>query len=196
VVDAIQTLGVLPVDVEVWGVDMLAAGSHKWLMCPAGTGLFYCRHDLLDDLKPGGAYVGAFSMVDPQNYLDYNLTLQPSSARFVTSAWNFSGFVAMRAALELIQSVGIGCISQRVLLLATLAAEDLELHGITVVSPRDDVHRSSLVLFDVPDREAAHARLLDAGVITSLRGQALRISPHFWNTEEEVRRVSEVLCGT
>lgn len=192
VVDAIQTLGVLPVDVQAWNVDILAAGSQKWLLCPPGGGLLYCRHDLLDELRLG-AYVGALSVVSGMDSHEYNFTLHPSSARFLTSAGNFPAFAAMHAALGLILEIGIDRIARHVLGLTDLLCRDLEERGYRFLSDRAPEHRSSIVVVDVPDPADACRRLHDAGVVAAVRGHGLRISPHFFNNREDVCRVGEVL---
>lgn len=193
VVDAIQTLGCLPLDVQAANIDFLACGSHKWLLAPPGTGILYCRHDLIDRLQLG-PYVGALSVVEPENFLDYNFTLRPDASRFAVSAWPFSMYVALHAALGLLLEIGIDRIAQRVLALTATAIQDLELRGLTVVSPTDDRHRSGIVIVEVADPPAACKRLLEAGIITAPRGRGIRISPNFFNIEEEVCRVGEVLA--
>src|SRR3954453_1204958 len=80
VVDGIQSLGALPFDVQAANVDFLAAGSQKWLMGPIGSGFLYIRRERLDELV-AGPYVGAASVVDSANFLDYNFTLQPTAER-------------------------------------------------------------------------------------------------------------------
>lgn len=193
VVDAIQSLGALPIDVQGWGIDMLAAGSHKWLLSGGGTGLFYCRHELLEELDPTGPYVGAFSVPDLWNFLDYNLTPRDTSGRFATSAWNSTGTAALRAALELMESAGPATIAERVLHLARIAMDDVRARGYRLVSPDEEGRRSGIVVFEVPDPQGAYERLLAEGIVTAARGAGLRISANFWNTEEEVLRVGATL---
>lgn len=192
VVDAIQTLGALPLDVQAANVDFLACGSHKWLLGPAGTGILYCRHDLIDRLQLG-PYVGAMSVVNAENFLDYNFTLPPDSSRFAVSVWPFSMIVGLHAALGLLLEIGIDRIAQKVLSLTAIAIEDLQSRGFTVVSSADDKHRSSIVVVETADPAADYKKLLAAGVVTSARGKGIRLAPHFFNTEEEVCRVGEVL---
>jgi selenocysteine lyase/cysteine desulfurase len=192
VVDGIQTLGAFGIDVQACGIDFLACGSHKWLLGLPGSGFLYCRHELLDELQLG-AYVGAFSTVDPWNFLDYNFTLHPTSERFNLGTSNFAGMVALHASLGLLREAGMGRISERVLFLTDALIADLQVRGYSVLSNLSPEHRSGIVVVEAPDPQAAYERLLDSGVVTSVRGTGLRISPHFYNTEEDVLRVGEVL---
>ena len=79
-VDAIQTLGVLPVDVQAMKIDYLSADGHKWLLGPEGAGVFYCRQELIDRTRP--VMVGWMNVIDAQNYGNYNYTLRPDAGRF------------------------------------------------------------------------------------------------------------------
>ncbi len=192
VVDCIQTLGAFALDVQTCGIDFLACGSHKWLLSTPGSGFLYCRHELLDELQPG-AYVGAFSTVDPWNFLDYNLTLLPSSERFTLGTPNTPGIFALNASLGMFAEVGMDCVSARVLQLTDLLIEDLRGRGYGIVSNREPQRRSGIVVVQTSDAQHAHAQLLAQGIVTSVRGSGLRVSPHYYNTEEEVLRVGEVL---
>lgn len=192
VVDAIQTLGAFPLDVRECNIDMLACGSQKWLLGVPGAGFFYCRHELLDELQPG-AYVGAGSTVDPYNYLDYNFTPQPTSERFTLGTLNVPGLAALHAALGLLHEVGSARIAARILALTDLLVADLQRRGYGILSSLQPEHRSGIVIVDVDDPTAACARLLDARVVTSVRGPGLRIAPHFYNSDDDVLRVGAVL---
>ena len=192
VVDAIQTLGAFPIDVQACHIDFLSCGAQKWLLSTPGSGFLYCRQDLIESLQLG-AYVGTTSTVDGANYLDYNFTLLPTAERFNLGTPNLPGIVALDAALGLILEAGPARIGARVLALTDLLIADLQDRGYQVRSNLDPAHRSGIVIVEVPDPEAARLKLLAAGIITSVRGGGLRVSPHFYNREEELRRVGAVL---
>ena len=194
VVDGIQSLGALPFDVQAANVDFLAAGSQKWLLGPIGGGFMYVRREILDQLAPG-AYVGAASTVDPWNFLDYNFTPLPTAERFNLGSQNMLGLYGVRASLELIQEAGIENVAERVLMLAGTAIGDLQERGFTLSASTAPAHRSGIVIVEVPDPLAACARLEQAGIICIPRGKGVRIAPHFYNTEEEVLRVGQVLSA-
>jgi cysteine desulfurase/selenocysteine lyase len=191
VVDAIQTLGAFPIDVQACSIDFLAAGSQKWLLSAPGAGFLYVRRELLDELEPG-AYVGASSVVDPMNYLDYNLTFPPSAERFNLGTPNIMGAVALHAAVGMLQEVGSTLIEQRVATLVDALINDLTERGHSLAADTAPEHRSGIVVVQLPNPEVACKRLEEAGVIATVRG-GLRLAPHFYNTLEEVMRVGEVL---
>jgi selenocysteine lyase/cysteine desulfurase len=194
VVDGIQSLGALPFDVQAANVDFLAAGSQKWLMGPIGSGFLYVRHELLDQLVPG-AYVGAASVVDSDNFLDYNLTPPPTAGRFNLGSSNAIGAYGLNATLGLLQEIGIDKIAERILMLADVAIGDLQERGFKLSASTALEHRSGIIIPEVPNPQAASARLEQAGIICIPRGKGIRIAPHFYNTEEEILRVGEVLSA-
>jgi selenocysteine lyase/cysteine desulfurase len=192
VVDGIQSLGALPFDVQAANVDFLAAGSQKWLMGPIGGGFLYVRRELLDELV-AGPYVGAASVVDSQNFLDYNFTLQPTAERFSLGSSGIMNQLGTRASVALLQEIGIEQIAERVLMLAGVAIGDLQERGYRIAADSSPEHRSGIVIVEVADPTATCARLQAAGIVCIPRGKGFRIAPHFYNTEQEVLRVGEVL---
>jgi cysteine desulfurase / selenocysteine lyase len=192
VVDGIQSLGALPLDVQAANVDFLACGSQKWLLGPIGTGFLYVRHELLDELVPG-PYVGSSSVVDSANFLDYNFTLLPTAERFNAGSPNVVGAIGLHASVELIQEIGVEHIAERVLMLARLTINDLQERGFCLSADTAPERRSGIVVVEVDDAAAKVMQLKEAGIVCNPRGRGIRIAPHFYNTEEEILRVGEVL---
>ncbi|MGH2346003.1 MAG: hypothetical protein ACRDG4_12310 [Chloroflexota bacterium] len=95
----------------------------------------------------------------------------------------------------MILEAGPEWIAERVLALTDLLIADLQERGYRIRSNLEPAHRSGIVIVEAPDPQSAHAKLLDAGIVTSVRNGALRFSPHFYNTEDELRRVGTVLSG-
>jgi selenocysteine lyase/cysteine desulfurase len=192
VVDAIQTLGAFPLDVQACHIDFLAAGSQKWLLSAPGSGLLYCRRELLDELQPG-AYVGASCVVDPMNYLDYNFTFPDSAHRFNIGTMNWHGMVGLHAAVSMLQEVGIERINQQVQRLVDVAITDLSERGYQLAASSEPQHRSGIVVAKLPDADNLCAVMQREHVVVTARGGGVRIAPHFYNTAEEVLRVGELL---
>lgn len=192
VVDGIQSLGLLPMDVQAYNIDMLAAGAQKWLLAAGGSGFLYCRRELLDELQPG-AYVGAASVVDFQNFLDYNLTFPASADRFNLGTPNALGAAALNASVGMLLEVGIEHVARQVGTLVDTLIDDLCERGYTLAASTAPEHRSGIVVAEVPDALAACKRAEEAGIILTPRGVGVRIAPHFYNTTEEVLRVGELL---
>lgn len=192
VVDAIQTLGYVPLDVQRCNIDILACGSHKWLLCPPGAGFLYCRRDLLPQLQLG-PYVGALSVVDAVNFLPYNFTLQETAERFSTSVWPFAAWVAMDASLRLLLEIGIDPINRHVLALVRAFADDLSERGFSIISPRSAESVSGLLIVGVRDPQASWERLKADRIVVSPRGKGIRIAPNFFNLDSEVPQLGEAL---
>lgn len=195
-VDAIQTLGVLPVDVKTMHIDFLSADGHKWLLGPEGAGIFYCRRELIERTRP--LMVGWMNVVNALDYGNYNYTLRADAGRFECGSNNVCGLLALRASLEMLKSVGIDHIANRLKTLTDRLVEGLEMRGYQIVSPRQLGAWSGIVSFTSPKHKHEEIfRMLRKEHKTeiALREGRLRVSPHFYNTEKQMDRLIEVLPG-
>lgn len=194
-VDAIQSIGALPVDVKAMHIDFLAAGSHKWMMGPPGAGFFYCRKELTERLRP--VSVGWANVVDAMNFSDINYTLRPDAGRFECGSPNLAGIVALRESLGLLHSVGMANIYQRIQVLLDRAVAGIVKKGYAITSPRDEASRSGILIFSSPVHSHAEiCKQLQAKKIEMIvREGRLRISPQFYNTEAQIDRLIEELPG-
>jgi len=193
VVDGIQSLGATPLDVRECQIDLLSCGGPKWLMGPCGQGFLFCRQELLEEMIP--AYAGATSVVDFLNFRDYDLTFLPDAKRFELGTNNLVGEVGLLASVNLLLEVGIEEIRRWTLHLTGVLIEDLQERGYQIASCLRPEHRSAIISFTTPDVEAAYEKLIANKVIVALRENYIRVSPHCYNTEEEVLRVGQVLDG-
>lgn len=196
-VDLMQSVGAIKVDLARTPIDFCAAGSGKWLMGTAGIGFCYCCPELLERLKP--AIVGVLSVVGHDRYFEYDFTLAPTAQRFEESAISLLDTAALGAALELLLDVGPEVIERRVLGLSRRLAEGLAANGCEVIEPwpRTEQESSGIVSFRRPG-SGAQAVLRDltaAHVLARTHKDFVRLSPHFYNTEDEVDRVLEVVAS-
>ena len=193
IVDAIQSLGAIEVDVQSCNVDILAADGHKWLLAPEGAAIFYCADEKRERLI--NTNVGWASVVNPRDFLSYDLTPKPDATRFEEGSYNSIGLYGLRAAIELLLEIGISTIESRILELTTHLIEGLEAKGYHVITPRANSDRAGIVIFEnnqhTPTEiyEMLHAE----NIITAERGIGVRVSPHFYNTTSEIERLLEVL---
>ena len=192
IVDGIQSVGAVPLDVQACQIDFLSCGSPKWLMGPKGQGFIYCREELLDEITP--PFAGCISVAGWEDWRDYNLTFLPGARRFELGSANLVGQVGLLAAVRFLMDVGISSIERWTLHLTDMLIEDLRRRGYDIVSNLEPKRRSAIVSFRVPgDADEAIQKLTDAQVVVSKREQYIRVSPHCYNTEEEIARVGEVL---
>jgi len=196
-VDAIQTLGAFPTTVE--HVDFLAADAHKWLLGPCAAGIFYVRKSLQERLRP--AVFGWHNVRCPNYVAQEQIVHPPDARRYEAGTHSLLGLEGLHAALSVILEVGVDNIAAELLRQRAWLVSELQSRGYTVLqaaAPKENA--SGIITFFRPDADMAvlNQRLLDAGVVASLRsdrtGQRyLRFSPHFYNTDAELRRVLELL---
>lgn len=191
--DAIQGLGVFPLDVRNTPIDFLAADGHKWLLGPEGAGLFFTRREHLNLLRPVG--VGWNSVQNQQDFSHIELVFKDSAARYEGGSRNVAGLSALEASLELLGRFGTQAISQRVLEITDLACQRLAEVGAVILSDRSDAHRSGIVSFELPGRDPQTVRrqCFERKVSLSCRAGRLRISPHCYNNAEDVERLIEAI---
>jgi cysteine desulfurase / selenocysteine lyase len=191
-VDAIQGLGVLPLDVQKTPLDFLAADGHKWMLGPEGAGILWVRRECVEQLHPVG--IGWNSMVDSRNFARVEFRLKPHAGRWESGSLNVGGILALGASLELLLEIGIEVVEQRVLELTDYLCERVQQIGIEVYSSRRPGEKSAIVSLLLPgDPRTVVRRCRDAGIIVNQRAGRLRVSPHAYNTTEELDRLVALL---
>ncbi len=198
-IDAIQALGALDIDVQELGIDYLAAAAHKWLLGPQTTGILYISDALLAQMHVPRR--GWFSVETPFDFFNYEQPLKAGAARFEHSSPNRLPIVGLDAALGIFESIdgGMQAVEQRILGLTGHAIAGLERLGYPVVSPRGEGERSGIVCFNVyPDRQDISPQqlvdeLASRNIRVAARGNVVRISPHFYNTLEEINTLLNAL---
>jgi cysteine desulfurase/selenocysteine lyase len=190
-VDAIQSLGVLPMDVRRSKIAFLAADGHKWMCGPEGAAIFYVadeHRDKLEILENGWTNIRRGG-----RFIECGLELMPDARRFEAGSLNTNGVHGLRAAIDLLLEIGIPSIADEVIRLTNRLADGLESIGWKCARPS----RSGIVGATPPSSEPSllkwHRILEEAGVITAPREGLLRLSPHFYNDDSEIDRVIEVL---
>ncbi|MBO4206461.1 aminotransferase class V-fold PLP-dependent enzyme [Micromonospora echinofusca] len=188
VVDAYQSIGVVPFDVTALGVDFVLGGAHKWL-CGIGTAFLYARPDLLPDLEPAATGWQAG---------DRALSFQPSTG-WADGAQRFAGgtpfpltALVSQVGLDLLAGIGIDTIRAHSLACTDRILARADAAGIRVVSQVEPDRRGGVVGLDVPDGEAVKRRLAARNLICSWRGY-LRIGPHVYNTLDEIDEFMDAL---
>ena len=192
-VDAIQGLGAFPVDVKKAKVAALAADGHKWLMGPEGSGLFYIRRDLIERIQPSS--VGWMSVKAVEDFSSRKLEWAEGARRFECGTLNTAGVYGLGAALDLLLEVGADPIAKRILCLTGRLREGLRQKGHRVFGPSAAEQCSGIVSFTPAKIDPVEmvARLSSRGVSVAARCGKVRISPHFYNTEEEIDRALALL---
>lgn len=187
VVDAIQGLGALKLDVERDAIDALAADAHKFLLGPEGITIMYVSERVMPLIQP--TIVGWTSVKNSfDKLLDYELDYRDGALRYEQGSLNAMGIHALGASLDLFLEVGIEGIEQHLLSLTDYLVAGLQAKGYRVISSRRPGEASAIVCC-THDRYSAvelHRRLLAHRIVVVQRLGRLRISPHLYNTVEEI----------
>jgi len=193
-VDAIQTLGVIPIDVQAMNIDYLSADGHKWLLGPEGAGIFYCRRELIDRTRP--LMIGWMNVVDAQNYGHYNFTLRSDAGRFECGSYNVPGLLSLKASVDMLLALGTENVANRLHHLGERLRMGLELKGYQIISTRAVGRWSGILSFI--SRFHDHEQIVrtmrkDHKIEIAVREGRLRVSPHFYNTDQQIDRLVEML---
>ncbi|MFI5396632.1 MAG: aminotransferase class V-fold PLP-dependent enzyme [Candidatus Binatia bacterium] len=193
--DAIQGLGALRLDVRESGVDLLAAGTHKWLLGLQGLGIFFCRRALLDRLDL--THISAGSLVmdsDPEDpEAPYDRDFVAAARRYEEGTRNYLGIAALNESLRLIDEIGIDRIEARIGELTDYLVGEVEKRGCRVESPRGPGEWSGIVLFAPPPGAPSAGDLVSVmhgeRITINSREGCIHMGVHFYNTREEIDRV-------
>lgn len=212
-VDAIQGLGVIPLDLSRTPVDFLAADGHKWMLGPEGAGIMFIRQEHLERLRPTG--IGPNSIAFSGSYLgsvaDYSdaaagyrvarpvqsREMWPAARRFEGGTANAGGILALGASLELLLSFGIDAIWSRLCDLTDQLREMLKSLNFTIRSSASLDRRSGIVSCEVSDddRRRIAATAKPAGVVLNFREGLMRFSPHAYTNDSDLDRLRSILAA-
>jgi len=188
VTDAVQAVGQMPINVADLGVDFLATSGYKWLLSPISTGFLYVRRTLFDEVWP--TIVGYRS---DEHHMEYGFReFQPAltARRYEDGQVNFPGFAGMKEAIGLLQNVGLENVWNRIATLTDQLVDGLRHRtNVKLKSYVDEGSRSGIMNIACQDPDSAMKHLLEQGIVVSVRGGGLRISPHFYNTENEIDKL-------
>jgi selenocysteine lyase/cysteine desulfurase len=195
VLDAIQGVGAAPLDVRAVDVDVVSCGGQKWLLSPWGSGFVWLRPDLVQSLRPVDvSWMATRSSDDFSRLIDYDFTYREDARRFEMITLPYQDFAGMVASLDLFLELGLPPVYARVESLATRIVDwACGRDDVKLVTPAHPAKRAGVVAVAPRDPVGASARLTAAGVIHSLREGAIRLSPHFYNTEAEIDTALDLL---
>ena len=182
--DVYQATGTLPFDVTKLGVDFVVGGSVKWLCGGPGAGYLYVRPDLQQRLEP--AACGWFSHRKPFDFTLDAIDYAPSIWRFAGGSPPVPALYSARSGYEIVKQVGVDKIRAKSKRQVARLVERAKELGLTVNAPADPERRGGTVAVDFPGAEAASKELIRRKFVVDYRPKAgIRISPHFYNTDDE-----------
>jgi kynureninase len=187
VLDAYQSVGIVPLDVTARNVDFAVGGSVKWLCGGPGNGWLYVRPDLAEVLEP--TFMGWQAHARPFAF-EPELEYAERSARFLTGTPNVPALYAATAGYDLIEEISVERIRANSLRQTQLLIDLVDEAGFEVASPRDPVRRGGTVTVRTPSFEAVHHELAERQILCDFRpGAGIRLGPHYYNTDDELRFV-------
>jgi cysteine desulfurase/selenocysteine lyase len=192
-VDAIQGMGVFPIDVETCHIDALAADGHKWMLGPEGNGILYVRKKWLDAIEPV-----EFGWTNPANYADYSsrdMTLRSDAGRYECGTLNTIGCFGHRAALEFLLEVGVENMAAAVSARAQQIEDGVRARGYKVMVERTALTGSGIVSFRHPSlgSHVVVSELKRHRISAAPRQGWVRMAPHFYISPEDIETVLEFL---
>ncbi|HEV7703692.1 MAG TPA: aminotransferase class V-fold PLP-dependent enzyme [Gemmatimonadaceae bacterium] len=196
VVDAIQGVGATTLDMSKLEIDVLACGGQKWLLAPWGSGFVYVREELARTLDP--AVVGWLAMKSSEDFtrmVDYDFKYYDDARRFQINTLPAQDFAALNASLEMFFALGPASVEKHIEGIVSDAVKWALANGdkVRLVTPVDPKKRAGVLAIAPRDPKGASKALSEAKVFHSLREGAIRLSPHCFNTSEEMRRALDVL---
>jgi len=185
-VDGIQAVGMIDLDVKRYGIDFLSTGGQKWLLAVSGTGFFYCRKEIIEELNlwnPG--WVG---VEDPWAFTDYGQSYKRDAGRFEEGSKNVLGIAALGASVARFLEIGMPAVEEKVISMTDELEEKLRSMGFKITSPRGEGEKSGIICFQSEKIEAEKIfdSLKAGNVVTSLRLGNIRVSPHFYNNASDI----------
>lgn len=194
VVDAIQALGAIPTDVEAELVDVAAGASHKWLLAPEGVGYLYLSDRARDRIQP--TLVGWISVPDPNDYLNFDQGWNRGTLAWETGTGPTALIHGFKESLDLLTTHGVHNIARYLEELTDYLCERLKEKNYRTVSSRAPGEKSQIVCIrhlGGVSAMALYAHLMARNIVTAPRGGRLRISPHLYNTSQEVDELIKAL---
>lgn len=192
-VDAIQALGVMPVDISE-GIDFLATGGHKWLQSPLGSGFLFLTKALQEQIQQ--AHLGYMSLEHPEQFSNFEQPLSNAARRYELGAFNAVNCVGAREALALLIDANQTVVFEHVRQLVSYFSECLAGTKFRPVFNFDDASSSGIFIFtheDTTQNQAMLEQITARDVVISLRDKGLRFSPHYYNTIDEVDAFVDIL---
>lgn len=194
ILDLYQAAGAVPLDVAGLGADFAVGGSVKWLCGGPGAGYLYVREDLIRKFAP--AVSGWAGHANPFAFATGASQPAQGIERYQSGTPNVPVYYMARAGYRIINEIGVAPIREKSLRLTRIMIEAATKQGWRLNTPERDDERGGSVVIDLPEAERKAAALISNSVIVDYRPKAgIRVAPHFYNSEEEVRHAMDILSA-
>lgn len=184
-VDGIQGIGAINFDAQKFNVDFLSCGTQKWLFGAQGLAFIYLTEELQRKINP--AYLGWLSVEDAWDLLNYSMRLKSNANVFQGGTLNTFGIYAFNTSLKIFNQFGFERIEENVISNTKYLRRKLNEIGVNcLIDEVSDEYYSGITTFRTDNNEKLFKFLEDKKIVCSLREGYIRLSPHFYNTFEEI----------
>jgi cysteine desulfurase/selenocysteine lyase len=195
VVNPTQSLGALYLNVRDFNIDFMASNGHKWILSSFGIGAIYIKKEYLKDLerfKP--PFYSQLGQKQTEIFDNKKIDMSNTASRFELGSPHFSNILCLKSAIEYITKIGIEQIEKRILYLTEYLVEKLRELKVEIISPlEEEKGRSGIIVFKERNAQEIVRQLERRRIMVSARGDGIRVSPHFYNNENDIDRlVSEL----
>ena len=193
-VDAIQSLGILDIDVQATGADFIMADAHKWMLGPEGIALFYCAEHVRNQLKLH--QFGWHMIEEVEDYTHHDWRPADSAKRFECGSPNMLGIFALSASLSLIDEIGIEPITRMIMKNTGYIIDYIvNKKNMRLLTPATEKARGGIVTFIINDCDNAeiYHKLMKNKVICANRKGGIRLSPHFYTSLEKIQKGLDII---
>ncbi len=192
ILDTFHSVGTVPLEAKKWGVHAVVGGALKWLCGGPGNCFLYVDPDEAKNLKP--AFTGWAAHKQPFLFSPEGQDFRDDGGRFATGTPNVPALYAGKEGIATLAEAGLRNVRARSQKLTTFLIEAAQRHGFGLKSPLDAAKRGGHVALDVPDGYAVCQALSEREIVVDFRPDAgLRVAPHFYNTEDEVRAALQAI---
>ncbi len=194
-VDAIQSIGAVPVDLQEFKPDFLAAGSQKWMMSPAGIGFAYISKQIRNEIDP--TYIATSSVkYDFEHFLHYKLDFNDDGSAYENSTLNSLGMIGLEASVELFLRLGVHNIYRHITGLLDRFIEEMRNSDYIIESDLTPLNRSNILIFSHKNRgnnSLILKKLSQENIFIAMREGFLRLSPHLFNNDFDIIKLTSAL---
>ena len=198
VVNATQSLGVLYFNVKDFGIDFMASNGHKWILSSFGIGAIYVKKKYSRNLKFKPPFFSQSGQKSRENFNNNTkLDVSNTATRFELGTPHFPNIIALNAAIKYISKIGINQIERRILKTTDYLIDRLQNLNLEILSPIEEKkYRSGIIVFKPKERKPLDVVIeleKKKKIIVSARGNGIRVSPHFYNNEEDIDKLVTAL---
>ncbi|PKB67101.1 MAG: hypothetical protein BZY81_05450 [SAR202 cluster bacterium Io17-Chloro-G4] len=191
-IDDYQSTGQVPIDVKELDIDVLVSGGMKWLLGGPGTAFMYVKEDLIEKLSP--TVTGWFANRDQFDFNPNEMVFRDDAGRFETGTPPVASIFAGAEGLKFVNDIGSQAIRDRTKAIAGRLVDRLKDEGFKLRTPDDPERHASITMVEMKDPALAVEELAKRDIIVDYRPGAVRFSPYFYNSFEDIESAVTALC--